>query len=94
MAFERASWARCTPVETVVVGEDVRDPKRRFLQAYGISPTGASLVRPDGFVAWRSRRGGDDRDAVAERVLASILALPAREARQADELPPSSAASS
>ena len=32
-------------------GADVSNA--RFLEAYGISSSGAVLVRPDGFVAWR-----------------------------------------
>jgi len=31
------------------------DPAKMFAKAYGISTTGAVLVRPDGFVAWRAK---------------------------------------
>jgi putative polyketide hydroxylase len=41
--------------------------------AYGISATGASLVRPDGFVAWRSPDGARDAAGELRRTLASIL---------------------
>jgi 2-polyprenyl-6-methoxyphenol hydroxylase-like FAD-dependent oxidoreductase len=44
-----------------------------FADAYGVSPEGASLVRPDGIVGWRSV-GAFDRDELS-RALASILAL-------------------
>jgi putative polyketide hydroxylase len=30
------------------------DPDGRWLAAAGLSPSGALLVRPDGFVAWRA----------------------------------------
>jgi 2-polyprenyl-6-methoxyphenol hydroxylase-like FAD-dependent oxidoreductase len=43
-----------------------------FADAYGLQPGGASLVRPDGVVGWRSA-GALDRDDVL-RALASILA--------------------
>jgi putative polyketide hydroxylase len=43
-----------------------------FADAYGISAQGASLVRPDGVVGWRSR-GAVDR-AELDRALALILA--------------------
>ncbi len=43
-----------------------------FAEAYGIAPGGASLVRPDGIVGWRSA-GAFERDALS-RALASILA--------------------
>ena len=36
------------------VGSDLGDPEDAFSEAFGISRAGASLVRPDGFVAWRS----------------------------------------
>lgn len=42
------------PLEAHCVGKDLGDPERRFSAAYGISTSGASLLRPDGFVAWRS----------------------------------------
>ena len=44
-----------------------------FPQAYGLSAGGASLVRPDGVVAWRAR-GPAGRDEL-ERALATALAL-------------------
>ncbi len=34
-------------------------------RAYGLEPDGASLVRPDGFVGWRSRGAGDPTELVA-----------------------------
>lgn len=46
-----------------------------FPEAYGISSSGASLVRPDGFVAWRSH---DDGDASAERLDGVIARICAR----------------
>jgi len=38
----------------VVGGTELADPEGRFPGAYGISPSGAVLVRPDGFVGWRA----------------------------------------
>jgi hypothetical protein len=43
-----------------------------FAEAHGLSPGGATLVRPDGVLAWRSR-GPADRDALS-RALATALA--------------------
>jgi hypothetical protein len=37
-----------------VVGERVTDPSGDFGAAVGISPQGAVLIRPDGFVSWRT----------------------------------------
>ena len=44
-----------------------------FADAYGISPSGVSLVRPDGIVAWRSvdAPAAGEVEAVLDRVLAA-----------------------
>ncbi|MEJ1962363.1 MAG: hypothetical protein WDO56_12800 [Gammaproteobacteria bacterium] len=39
------------------IGKDLEDPDRSFTRAFGISSGGATLIRPDGFVAWRSPDG-------------------------------------
>lgn len=44
-----------------------------FLPLYGIGPDGAVLVRPDGYVAWRSPVAAPDPEAVLYRVLTQIL---------------------
>jgi 2-polyprenyl-6-methoxyphenol hydroxylase-like FAD-dependent oxidoreductase len=41
-------------LDAYCLGKDLGDPDGRFATAYGISTSGASLVRPDGYVAWRS----------------------------------------
>ncbi len=41
--------------------------------AYGISPSGASLVRPDGFVAWRAKDATDSGTEEMRQTLAAIL---------------------
>ena len=51
----------------------LRDPQQRFADAYGVSPTGAVLVRPDGFVAWRAMDGSDASAATMREVFASLL---------------------
>ena len=45
-----------------------------FTAAYGISPSGATLVRPDGFIAWRSKSLDGDPGAELTRVLSGLLA--------------------
>ena len=43
------------PVKTVQVGRNgLADTDGRWRDAYGLEPSGAVLVRPDGYVAWRS----------------------------------------
>ena len=41
--------------------------------AYGISDSGVSLVRPDGFVVWRTTAVSDDAIGELRRVIAAIL---------------------
>jgi putative polyketide hydroxylase len=52
---------------------ELADTDARFGAAYGISPDGAVLVRPDGFVAWRAAEAADvtadDLAGVLSRVL-------------------------
>lgn len=58
------------PLESLQIGAaGLRDPSGAFEGAYGISTTGAVLVRPDGIVAWRV---ADSAEASAER-LALVL---------------------
>jgi 2-polyprenyl-6-methoxyphenol hydroxylase-like FAD-dependent oxidoreductase len=54
---------------------DLRDPGGDFLAAHEITESGAVLVRPDGFVAWRARRAADDPVDTMTAVLASVLCL-------------------
>src|SRR3954464_10923061 len=52
-----------------------------FADAYGLSSGGATLVRPDGVIAWRSRGPADRADL--ERALATALALDSDRAPEA-----------
>jgi hypothetical protein len=49
-----------------------------FAEVYGLSAGGATLVRPDGVIAWRSR-GAAGRDELA-RAHAAALALSPQDA--------------
>ena len=53
----------------VVGGTGLADPEGCFPGAYGISPSGAVLVRPDGFVGWRAA----DADSAPEQALRQAL---------------------
>ena len=53
-AHEAARAAAGLPLEAHCVGRDLADPGDQFPAAFGISPSGACLVRPDGFIAWNS----------------------------------------
>ena len=52
----------------------LRDPDDGFCAAYDVTPAGACLVRPDGFVAWRARTDEPDRNASLTRTLGLLLA--------------------
>ena len=46
-----------------------------FSAAYGIGPSGASLVRPDGYVAWRASSHTPDAAAKLTAAMRQVLAL-------------------
>jgi FAD binding domain-containing protein/aromatic ring hydroxylase-like protein len=58
-----------------LIGPDcnLADPDARWQEAYGIEPGGAVLVRPDGYVGWRSRGDADNPRRVLAAALDSIL---------------------
>jgi len=49
------------------------DPSKSFSSAYGIGASGAVLVRPDGFVAWRAKTAGAASAATLTRALERVL---------------------
>ncbi len=62
---------------------DLADPEGSWAAAYGMTPGGAVLVRPDGFVAWRAERAMDDAAGSLATALSGLLgrqrdAMPAR----------------
>ena len=61
-------------VEVVLIGADgIIDPDGAFPGAYGITPSGAVLVRPDGFVGWRWENSVDAPAQAVSDALASLL---------------------
>jgi putative polyketide hydroxylase len=81
---EGAAWtaaARAVAAELGIeidahrLGDGLRDPEKRFLDAYGIGGSGASLVRPDGFVAWRADAVPARPEHELRQALREILAL-------------------
>jgi putative polyketide hydroxylase len=55
---------------------ELEDAGSDFGAAYGISPDGAVLVRPDGFVAWRAADAADATAGVMTAVLSRALCQP------------------
>eukprot|EP00166_Cyanidium_caldarium_P004202 ctg_433.g274 len=68
-AASAASSALGVTMECYRIGVDLVDRDAAALARLGITEHGASLVRPDGFVAWRSR----DDDANAADTLMDVL---------------------
>lgn len=54
-------------------GSDISGVDGDLEAAYGISPRGAVLVRPDGFVAWRSEDASAQPEQVLARTFAQVL---------------------
>jgi 2-polyprenyl-6-methoxyphenol hydroxylase-like FAD-dependent oxidoreductase len=52
--------------------------EEEFPQAYGITTSGAVLVRPDGFVAWRAARDTEGARDTISRTLQKVLLMPPR----------------
>jgi 2-polyprenyl-6-methoxyphenol hydroxylase-like FAD-dependent oxidoreductase len=83
-AWQRAAEAVAPswpPLVAHVIGADgeVSDPGGNWHTDYGIEPGGAVLVRPDGYVAWRSRSAASSPEsalrAVFEQLLGRVLAM-------------------
>ncbi|MGH8138378.1 MAG: FAD-dependent monooxygenase [Steroidobacteraceae bacterium] len=60
-------------LDAYCIGKDLDDAAARFPQAYGISSSGASLVRPDGFVAWRCEQSARDATGLLNEALSQSL---------------------
>lgn len=54
-------------------GTDLQDVEGTFLQRFGIAPDGAVLVRPDGWVAWRTARMYQSSEKALADALAQVL---------------------
>lgn len=55
------------------IGVDLEDTENKWHAKMGVSPDGAVLLRPDGFVAWRSRAVTADPVSSLMQVLSQIL---------------------
>ncbi|TMR13108.1 FAD-binding protein [Nonomuraea turkmeniaca] len=57
----------------LLIGEELVDAEGCWRDRYGVSGGGAVLVRPDGYVAWRSPDADPDPPATLERALRRVL---------------------
>ena len=61
-------------LEALVIGDGaIKDPDQQWAATYAIDDTGAVLVRPDGYVAWRSRAMNTDPSGDLRGALRKIL---------------------
>ncbi len=86
------SWCRAAetscrlhglPVQCLMIGRDLQDPMGDFPAVYGISETGAVLVRTDGFVIWKAVR----TEAYCHGDLLEILVSARETAERAETMP-------
>jgi 2-polyprenyl-6-methoxyphenol hydroxylase-like FAD-dependent oxidoreductase len=70
---DAARTAAGPAITTLRIGDDVQDADCSLTEQVGISPAGAILVRPDGFVAWRNAGVDDDPPSVFPVVLRRLL---------------------
>ncbi|WAL66810.1 FAD-dependent monooxygenase [Amycolatopsis cynarae] len=54
-------------------GTDFGDPENLFAARYGLGRGGASLIRPDGIVAWRARTAVEDPAGTLSAALAELV---------------------
>jgi putative polyketide hydroxylase len=52
---------------------DLIDTGNAFCNAYNISPSGAVIVRPDGFIGWRSQTSKEDAEQELTQALSALL---------------------
>lgn len=56
------------------IGAELRDRENRWADTYGVTRTGATLVRPDGFVAWRAATRPERPEHELRQAFGRILA--------------------
>ncbi len=76
-AVRNLSSSLGAPIACFVAGEDMEfaADTNAFHTLYGISPNGAVLVRPDGFVGWRSAQSPDEPEAALKTAITDILSI-------------------
>jgi len=77
-AAEQVEAELTVPVKVLGLGTDlmpVDEHRDDLLRRYGLDPSGAVLVRPDGFVGFRSINAADDEQKSLSSALRQILEL-------------------
>jgi hypothetical protein len=63
-------------LQSHVIGGDLVDVENTFKARFGLTDTGAVLVRPDGYIAWRATELKPGSEEALVNALVSVLALP------------------
>jgi 2-polyprenyl-6-methoxyphenol hydroxylase-like FAD-dependent oxidoreductase len=73
--WRRVATTTRVPVDVITIGADgeFADPDGEWPKLYGVGPGGAVLVRPDGYIAWRTPRAMSDPVAAVDDALSAIL---------------------
>ena len=77
-AARRAQDLLHLPLDIYQIGgeaADLIDIGHRFCDAYGITRSGAVLVRPDGFIGWRSRAAAEREQEAAQTLTQALSTL-------------------
>ncbi len=67
------AWSSAAPLTVYRVGADLIDVEKRWQTGFGVSDSGAVLLRPDGFVSWRSPGAVNSPVDALAGVLARVL---------------------
>jgi putative polyketide hydroxylase len=73
-AAQRVASSLAITIDALRIDTDLRDVDRRWQAACGVGASGALLVRPDGFVAWRAKGRNQAPDEALRQVLTQVLA--------------------
>lgn len=67
-AVSRVPAASAIALQCYRIGADLIDADNRWSSAYGVSSDGATLIRPDGFIAWRANEASAEPEVVLHDV--------------------------
>jgi putative polyketide hydroxylase len=70
-------------VKCTLIGTDVADVERTFNDRFGVTDTGAVLVRPDGYIAWRSKAVSPQSLNEARAAIQQVLGRSSRASKAA-----------
>lgn len=72
-AARKVAWPSWPPLLAYRIGADLIDPDNNWHTVYGVQPDGAVLIRPDGYVAWRSASAVRDAQHSLSEVATRLL---------------------